>query len=507
MSKNRSTVLLSIVMILAFLLTACGAQPAPAPTEAPVAETPTWPDWATAGCNAGDANVTINGKSVSCREILNGKAPNNVAADQPDGEALVAETPTCAKSLSEYMETVSELSGAELLDYYAQCGMFQSNMSVAMANQPVGRSLDYTTWNYFADFCRGLTDPSMHGVCIDKLNALYVGIRRDLDGNTRIKTGPNEVEVIMAGLYTVDDITFGGQVFPYLAEGKTGVFVALPNSDFVIPGANAHFTLTGWTGETSPREGTAALVAGHVKAQACAPVSNVVDALAYAGTPDLFEEMDKIVADNPKANIGYGYVSVIENAEAGKTFAWGSLERGVGTGWRLVSSADGMGLYVSDGNGKREVYGPNGAVQTCATLQNYTSYPAAEIGNKPNVQRACVKNAAATETFNKYWDDQESLFAMMSLWPMAIYPEPVNGQFDAKWNTLVIGRNFVDGMPETDTLMPFSMTDELGVGNNEFGGSAFIKTDGIVQIEGPYGVISFCDGAFSPADQIDGWGK
>lgn len=559
---RKTTLIVSLLVLAAIILSACdaaaGATPAPTATPECADKIGYSPDGTTM-CDGyfkrlpktvldqcdGKTNLTVpgdytwNGKEfvASCTIVIDAfnrlgamdlatvgepeepAAPEETAepeepaeTEEPamaDGSEPAAEVPACASTFSAYLDLVGQMTDAQLRDYQAACGVsFESASSRNAQPAALGSNLDYGSWEYFAQFSTGLTEADMHGILIDKLNALYVGISRDFDGNTHIVTGDDEVMVIMAGLYTVPDITFNGQAFPYLVEGRTGVFVAMPGSDFVIPGANASFPLTGWTGETAPRMGPAALVMGHIKAEACAPVSDVVDALdAYAGTPDLFEAVDKIVADHPTANIGYGYASVIENAEAGKTFAWGSLERSVGAGWNLVSSADGMGLYVADGNGKREVFGPNGAVQTCGQLQNYASYPAAEVGTRPSMQRACVKNTTAAETFNRYWDDPESLFAAMSLWPMSIYAEPIDDRFDAKWNTLVIGRDFVDGMPETDVLMPFSMTDGLGAGNNEFGGSAFIKTDGTAQIEGPYGVINFCDGPFSPADSIDGWGK
>lgn len=84
MNKKIYT-LLSFIVLLSFMLVACGAaQPAPAAaaTEAPATE---WPAWAVATCNNGKGTVVINQKTVDCGEVLNGATPNNLpAAQAPD---------------------------------------------------------------------------------------------------------------------------------------------------------------------------------------------------------------------------------------------------------------------------------------------------------------------------------------------------------------------------------------------------------------------------------------
>lgn len=77
-TKTRYALLLSVLVLISIVFSACAPQAAPAE-----AETTTWPDWATASCNRGDQTVVIDQKTVDCAEVLGGKAPNNVQAPAP----------------------------------------------------------------------------------------------------------------------------------------------------------------------------------------------------------------------------------------------------------------------------------------------------------------------------------------------------------------------------------------------------------------------------------------
>lgn len=77
-TKTRYALLLSVLVLISIVFSACAPQAAPAE-----AETTTWPDWATASCNRGDQTVVIDQKTVDCAEVLGGKAPNNIQAPAP----------------------------------------------------------------------------------------------------------------------------------------------------------------------------------------------------------------------------------------------------------------------------------------------------------------------------------------------------------------------------------------------------------------------------------------
>ena len=77
-TKTRYALLLSVLVLISIVFSACAPKAAPAETD-----TTTYPAWATASCNRGDQTVVIDQKTVDCAEVLGGKAPNNVSAPAP----------------------------------------------------------------------------------------------------------------------------------------------------------------------------------------------------------------------------------------------------------------------------------------------------------------------------------------------------------------------------------------------------------------------------------------
>lgn len=408
----------------------------------------------------------------------------------------------CASSLSEYMSKIAALSTqAELLDYYAKCGMYQTRQVVSA---PSSGNLNFGEWEYFAQFSQGFTKPEYHGALIDKLDTLYVNVNRDFNGGATITTSANEVVAVWTGLYPVSDITLDGKLIPFVVEGKTGVYLVIPNTTVTIPTPSAWILLNNWTGETAPRDGTPSLAKGTVKAETCAANKDVEsDLKQYAGQPTLFSEMDKTANNNANARVRNGWWATIQNSKAGKTTAWTKLGE-ISAGWLLVDQADGMGLYVAKQSGSLEVYHPFSGVELCDTLPNYENLHEAQPGTPPATGATmCASNAKVEQIFDSNWQKQET-YAAFGLLPMAVYPKPIDGKFNAKWNTFVVSR---DGMPEDSVTMPINWWNENNSTFDGFAGISFVKTDGVANIEASYSVVNLCNGPFSPADQIDGWGK
>lgn len=101
MNKQLYYKLLALLVLACFVLAACGGnQPADTPAQTE------WPEWATRSCNTGRQTVIIDGKTVDCGEILNGKAPNNVPT--PTAVAIKPAEPTKTEVPESCLDTLNK---------------------------------------------------------------------------------------------------------------------------------------------------------------------------------------------------------------------------------------------------------------------------------------------------------------------------------------------------------------------------------------------------------------
>ncbi|MBI5019331.1 hypothetical protein HZB58_03595 [Candidatus Gottesmanbacteria bacterium] len=363
--------------------------------------------------------------------------------------------------------------------------------------QPFGSVLDAGEFEYFAQFCQGYTDPAWHGVCSDKIDALYLGVSRDFDGKTRLTTGEDEVYVVVTGLYPESDPTLGGKLIRYLVEGDTGIYLVKPETTVTIPTASAYFKLSNWTGETTPRAGKPVLTTGYVKAKGTVALSKIEAVLdAYEGEAKLFSELDILANKNSNARVRYGYHAFIENGKKGQTFVWTQLGQ-VGDNFGLVDSADGMGLYVALADGKLEVMHPFSSLTSDKPLPSYTDLDEVTAAKAPADRKAaCVNNTDYVETMNDLRQSDE-LYLMQALYPSTVYSVQPDGKFNAKWNTIIISRGDVSG---TNVILPLDWTNT----SDGFAGTSFVMTDGTAKVQAQIAVICL-KSALSPADAFEDW--
>ena len=366
--------------------------------------------------------------------------------------------------------------------------------------QPFGSVLDATEFEYFAQFSQGYTNPAWHGVLTDKIDALYLGVNRDFDGNTRLTTGEDEVYVVITGLYNVADKTLGGKLIPYLVEGASGVYFVKPETTVTIPTANANFRLSNWTGETKPRAGKPVLTTGYVKANGTVSLSKIETILdEYEGTGRLFSELDVLANKYSNARVRFGYHAYILNAKKGQTFVWTQLGM-VGKDFGLVDEADGMGLYVSLVDGKVEVMHPFAGITSNQPLPGYADLDEVKAATAPaDKKAACVSNADYIETMNDLRQSDE-LYLMQALYASTIYPVQPDGKFAAKWNTVIVSRGDVSG---TDIIMPLDWTNT----SDGFAGTSLVMKDGTIKVQTQFAVICLKSALNPEVDFVDWWGE
>ncbi len=367
--------------------------------------------------------------------------------------------------------------------------------------KPFGSVLDPTEFEYFAQFSAGYTNPAWHGVLIDKIDTLYLGVNRDFDGKTKLTTGEDEVIVVITGLYPESDQTLGGKLIPYLVEGETGtgIFFVKPETSVVISTPNANFRLSNWTGETKPREGKPVLTTGTVKVNGTVSLSKIEAILdAYEGQGKLFSELDVLANKNSNARARHGYHGFILNAKKGQTFVWTQLGM-VGKDFVLVGEAKGMGLYLPLVDGKVEIMHPFASLTSDKPLPGYADLPEVSPAGAPADRKAaCVNKADYVKTMNKYRTSDE-LYLMQALYASTIYPTQPDGKFNAKWNTIIVSRGDVSGK---NVVLPLDWTNT----SDGFAGSSFIMTDGVARVQTQFAVICLTAALNPEVDFKDWWG-
>lgn len=365
--------------------------------------------------------------------------------------------------------------------------------------QPFGSVLDAGEWEYFAQFSAGYTNTAWHGVLIDKIDTLYLGVNRDFDGNTKLTTGEDEVYVVITGLYSVTDTTLGGKLIRYLVEGDTGIYLVKPETTVTIPTANAYFRLNNWSGETEPRSGKPVLTTGTVKVNGTVSLSKIEAILdANEGKAPLFSELDVLANKNSNARIRFGYHAFIQNAKKGQTFVWTQLGM-VGNNFGLVDEADGMGLYVALEDGKLEVMHPFAGITSDKPLPGYADLDEVTAAKAPaDKKAACVSNADYIKMMNEYRTSDE-LYLMQALYASTIYPTQPDGKFAAKWNTVIVSRGDVSG---TNVIMPLDWTNT----SDGFAGTSFVMTDGTAKVQTQFAVICLTKPLNPEVDFKDWWG-
>ena len=356
-------------------------------------------------------------------------------------------------------------------------------------------SNDVKSFEYFQCFTAGFTDVALHGALIDRLDTLYLGVKREFNGGT-ITTGSSDVVALWMGDYINPDPTQGGKLTPYLVDGDTGVWLIKPNTTVNIPVGFAYVRLNGWTGETVARPGTPALAKGNVEAQDDLQNSLVLPVITqYMGTDRLFAELDFLANGNPDTRIRNGWYSEVKTHE-GKTLVWTKCGE-VSLGWALITEANGKCLYVAKVSGKLEVMYPFSGLQLEDVYPNFNTLPSVTASAAPAETNSCVPNKQLADIVNTYRQSDE-LYLELALLPSATHPA---GTYPTLWNTFTVTMDNVGG---TNQLI----IDQFNTFDG-FRGLYFTTRDGITTFSGMSATITLCDGPFSPADPntFPWWGR
>jgi hypothetical protein len=361
---------------------------------------------------------------------------------------------------------------------------------VAKSSAPMSLVLDPTDWSYFSQFSAGFTDPAMHGALIDRLDTLYLNIKRVANGG-KITTNSSDVVVFWSADY-INENPMNGKAIKYLVDGDTGVWLVKPNTTVDVPSGYAYVQLKNWNGEVSPREGIPALAKGHVQANACVPNTQVVPTVqSMLGQEPLFAKLDIVANGNTDARLRNGWYATIK-AVAGKSMIW--VKSGeVGLGWAKVTEADGISLYVAKVSGDLDVMYPFSGVALCDTYPNYQSLTSVVKSAAPAEQTMCIPNddfAAIVNESRKTTD----LYLRLALLPSATHPA---GTYNTLWNTFTVTMDEVAGTNQQ--AVDWTQTSD------GFRALYFTTTDGTSTFAGQSATITPCTGGFDLAKAFEKW--
>ena len=331
---------------------------------------------------------------------------------------------------------------------------------------------------------------ALHGALIDRLDTLYLGVKREMNGGTITST--NDVVAFWMGDYVNSDPTQNGKLVRYLVDGDTGVWLIKPNTSVTIPVGFAYVRLQNWTGEVAPRVGVPALAKGSVQANGCVANGQIVPTIqAMLGQEEMFAKVDLVANANPEARVRNGWFSAVQ-ALAGKTLVWTKTGK-VGLGWAEVTRADGKSLYVAKLSGALEVMYPFSGLALCDIYPAYNTLPSVTVSAAPVEQNVCVENSKLAEIVNQSRTTTD-LYLRLALLPSATHPK---GTFATLWNSFIVTMGNAGGT----NLMPIDWTQTT----DGFRGLYFVTTDGTSIFDGMSAVITPCS-AFSPKDAFPWWG-
>lgn len=460
MNAKRTTQFIVLTVLLALVMSACGA----------AAQQPAAP--------ANDQNVIATVVEMT------------VQAAMP-----AAATPVCPAYSAETSQPLIS-SGDAGCFYYEPISLPASTPTTQMtgiqvASQPFGSTFDPSQWEYFAQFSQGFTEVEMHGALIDRLDTLYLNVQRDFDGGNTLTTGANYVFAVWMSDFVNEDPTQGGKLIPFLVDHDTGVFLLKPNTSITLPaGGNAYVQLYNWNGETKPRNGTPALAKGNVEATDFVPLNTVQTVLKSCQEQD-FAALDRVANKNPDARLRNGWYSTA-HAIAGQSIIWTKTGM-VGLGWAEICTVDGITAYVAKLSGPLEVMYPFSGFNLNEEYPDYNTLPAVTASAPPIESNQCEPNDEIAETVNRYRQTNE-LYTALALFPSATHPA---GTYDTKWNSFVI----TSGNAAGTNLLPINWFNT----SDGFRGLYFVTTDGTSTFEANSAVITLCDGPFDIAKQFEDW--
>lgn len=127
-------------------------------------------------------------------------------------------------------------------------------------------------------------------------------VERQFDRNQPLASGPNEVVLFWTGLYTTDDITFGGKVRQVKVDGRTGVYLLKPDSSIVVPSPFAALRV-----QCSANElGSLPLPADFDSSSGCVDRDVVLEAInanKISNPNRIYEMLDQIANKNVEARL------------------------------------------------------------------------------------------------------------------------------------------------------------------------------------------------------------
>lgn len=204
-------------------------------------------------------------------------------------------------------------------------------------------------------------------------------------GGFTISSSASEVVVFWTGLYeTGFDNTFAGKVDPYRVDGRTGVYLLLPNNTITVPSPSGVLKVTGVTpdGLTALRaDRTVAVdlsaIPVKTSATSCVQAAEVIKAINDSKASDpgrIYIRLDEIVNENPQARLRtHGPAKV--SGKNTQTLIWVQNGRVNSTNVLSLDQHEGKALYLATSTGEIDIGYPHSGVETCSTINPEMDFP------------------------------------------------------------------------------------------------------------------------------------